>query len=142
MTLDEYVDITTANCAGLGDGSALIQFAGMQAVVDMSGYATILNLAWVDVINSAAWILVVLVLEIDVQLQERNRYEGMALRVSNILKIFLYAILLLAAVYWGIDGDFVDFWDAFLWLVAFFFIEMNVIEWRQETHAQALQSPA
>ena len=25
-----------------------------------------------------------------------------------------------------------DFWDAFLWLVAFVFIELNVFEWRQE----------
>jgi hypothetical protein len=39
----------------------------------------------------------------------------------------------LAAVYWGFEGDFVDFWDAFLWLVAFFFIELNVVEWRQES---------
>jgi hypothetical protein len=42
---------------------------------------------------------------------------------------------LLLAVYWGFEGDFVDFWDAFLWLVAFFFIEMNVVEWRREEQA-------
>lgn len=40
---------------------------------------------------------------------------------------FVFA-LLLAAIYWGIKGDFVDFWDAFLWLVAFIFIELNVFE--------------
>lgn len=131
-TLDEFVEISAANCEALGDGSALIQFSCMSAVVDTSGYEIIRNLAWLDVINSAAWILVVLILEIDVQLQERNRYEGAALYASNVLKGILYTILLLAAVYWGIDGDFIDFWDAFLWLVAFFFIEMNVIEWRQE----------
>jgi hypothetical protein len=34
-------------------------------------------------------------------------------------------------------GDFVDFWDAFLWLLAFFFIEMNVVEWRQDELAEA-----
>jgi hypothetical protein len=41
------------------------------------------------------------------------------------------------AIYWGFDGDFVDFWDAFLWLVAFFFIELNVVEWRHEEEAES-----
>ena len=77
--------------------------------------------------------MVVLVLEIDVRLQERNRYEGIALKVSYITKVILYSTLLYAAIYWGIKGDFVDFWDAFLWLVAFVFIELNVFEWRQES---------
>jgi hypothetical protein len=44
--------------------------------------------------------------------------------------------VLLAAIYWGIKGDFVDFWDAFLWLVAFVFIELNVFEWRRESKAR------
>jgi hypothetical protein len=35
-----------------------------------------------------------------------------------------------------VTGDFVDWWDAFLWLVAFVFIELNVIEWRQESHEE------
>jgi hypothetical protein len=48
------------------------------------------------------------------------------------MKVFLYLLLLLAAIYWGVNGDFLDFWDAFLWLVAFFFIELNVVEWRHE----------
>ena len=78
------------------------------------------------------WLLVVLVLEVDVRLQEHNRYEGVALFVSNVFKTLLYSLLLLAAIYWGIKGDFVDFWDAFLWLVAFVFIELNVFEWHQE----------
>ena len=89
-------------------------------------------LAWVDVINAAAWLLVVLVLEIDVRLQESNRFAGAALKTSRAMKVFLYLLLLLAAIYWGVNGDFLDFWDAFLWLVAFFFIELNVVEWRHE----------
>ena len=56
-------------------------------------------------------------------------------RVSTGLKLVLYSTLFAAAVYWGIKGTFVEFWDAFLWLVAFFFIERNVVEWRQEDNA-------
>ncbi|MBT8083098.1 MAG: hypothetical protein KJO56_11795 [Gammaproteobacteria bacterium] len=134
-TLDEYATITAANCGDWSTAVDFVRFSGMQAVVDAPGLTDIVRLAWVDVINSAVWLLVVLVLEIDVRLQERNRYEGIALHASTAAKSVLYFLLLLAAIYWGIKGDFVDFWDAFLWLVAFVFIELNVFEWRAEEHA-------
>jgi len=136
-TLDEYTNIAASNCGTLSSATSFFQFDGMRAVVDASGLQAIRILAWVDVVNAAVWLLVVLVLEIDVRLQEKNRLEGYALRTSNASKVFLYSLLFLAAVYWGVAGDFVDFWDAFLWLVAFVFIEMNVFEWRQEAHESA-----
>lgn len=131
-TLDEYSQITAANCASWSDAGTFVQFRDLPAIVDPAGLTEIVRLAWVDVINAAVWLLVVLVLEIDVRLQEHHRFEGMALWLSNAAKFVLYGILFLAAVYWGFKGDFVDFWDAFLWLVAFVFIELNVFEWREE----------
>ncbi len=131
-TLDEYTEITLANCASFAPDGTLYRFRGMPAVVDLEGLVDIRRLAWVDVINSAVWLLVVLLLEIDVRLQEHGRYKGAALAASNAAKFVLYSVLLLAAVYWGLKGDFVDFWDAFLWLVAFVFIELNIFEWRRE----------
>jgi len=136
-TLDEYTEITAANCNTLSTASSFLSFNNMQAVVDLEGQKEIIGLAWVDVINSAVWLLVVVVLEIDVRLQERNRYEGAVLYASNVTKFVLYTALLFAAIYWGFNGDFVDFWDAFLWLVAFVFIELNVFEWRQESLERA-----
>ncbi len=133
VDLDDYEAITGANCATFSSATSFYAFDAHRAVVDASGLAAITGLAWIDVINSGVWLLVVLVLEIDVRLQERNRYEGWALRASGAAKIVLYGTLLYAAVYWGIKGDFVDFWDAFLWLVAFVFIELNIFEWRQES---------
>jgi hypothetical protein len=139
VTLDDYAELNAANCATFSDASVYYQFRDMMAVVDAQGLRDIRYLAWVDVINAAVWLLVVMVLEIDVRLQERDRYEGLALRLSTIAKFVLYSLLLLAAIYWGLKGDFVDFWDAFLWLVAFVFIELNVFEWRQEEQ-QALEA--
>ena len=52
---------------------------------------------------------------------------------SNFSKFILYGLLLLAAIYWTVKGDFVDSWDAYLWLIAFVFIELNVFDWRQES---------
>ncbi len=135
--LDEFVTITRDNCTTLSGGQSFLQLANLPAAVDPERLRDIRNLAWVDVINAGVWLLVVIVLELDVQLQERNRLRGLPLKASNAVKLVLYTTLLLAAVYWGIKGDFVDFWDAFLWLVAFVFIELNVFEWRQETSGAA-----
>ena len=135
-TLDEYAAITAANCSSWSEASSFLRLRDLPLVVDQAGHVDVVRLAWVDVINSAVWLLVVLVLEIDVRLQERNRFEGLALRASNVSKVVLYTTLLLAAIYWGLKGDFVDFWDAFLWLVAFVFIELNVFAWRAEEHAE------
>ena len=140
IDIDEYTQITAANCATFSDAGTFLRFDGIYAVVDADGFGAIKNLAWIDVINSAVWLLVVLILEIDVWLQERNRLEGAALRISNAFKVVFYGTLLFTATFWGIKGDFVDFWDAFLWLVAFVFIELNVFEWRQEVNESAAQS--
>jgi hypothetical protein len=144
IDLDEYEPITAANCAGFSSAGSFYQLPGLQAVVDKSGLTGITRLAWVDVINSGVWLLVVLLLEIEVRLQERDHFEGLVLRLGNLSKYVLYPILLVAAIYWGIKGDFIDFWDAFLWLVAFVFIELNVFEWRQESleKEEAEGSPA
>jgi hypothetical protein len=133
VDFDEYATLTAANCASFSTANAFLQFPGLFAAVDQAGLTDIIRLAWVDVINSAVWLLVVLILEIDVRLQERHKLEGAILYLSNASKYILYSALFMAAVYWGVKGDFVDFWDAFLWLVAFVFIELNVVEWRQES---------
>ena len=133
VDLDEYVDVTAANCASLSSSTSFLQFSELRATVDAQGHKAIVALAWVDVINAAVWLIIVLVLEIDVRLQEKNRFEGAALRISNLSKYVLYSILIFALIYWAINGDFVDWWDSFLWLLAFFFIELNVVEWRKES---------
>ena len=56
------------------------------------------------------------------------------------MKFLLYGTLLIAVVFWMWKGDFKDWWDAFLWLVAFVFIELNVFEWRAESHREAAAS--
>lgn len=65
-------------------------------------------------------------------------------RLANSIKVVLYTTLVMAAIYWGFKGDFLDFWDAALWLFAFVFIELNVFEWQQEIRDQtknAAQGP-
>lgn len=141
IDLDEYAILTAANCAAISPSSTFMQLPGLAAVVDQTDLSDIVRLAWVDVVNAGVWLLVVLVLEIDVRLQDRGKLTGNALRASNLSKYVLYSILVLALIYWGFKGDFVDFWDALLWLVAFVFIELNVFDWRQESEVRPGLTP-
>ena len=136
-TFGEYAEITATNCTSFSTLDTFVSFDGVAAVVDQPGLAGIQFLAMVDVVNAGVWLLVVLLLEVDVRLQEKNRFEGLALHLSTAAKIILYSVLALAVVAWMVTGDFVDWWDAFLWLVAFVFIELNVFEWRQESQEDA-----
>lgn len=134
VDIDEYEPLTAANCAGLG--AEFWRVSGFQIVADTAHLQAAQMLAWTDVINASAWILVVLVLEVDVRLQLRGTYTDQLLRINTVIKVLVYSLLFLAAVFWWFKGDFIDFWDAFLWLFAFVFIEMNVFDWQAETRAE------
>jgi len=131
LELDEYEPLTAGNCAALA-GAELRHLSGAGIVASSAIWFDAVRLAWVDVVNSATWLLVVALLELDVRLQIRGVLEGAWRIFSRYAKYLLYTVLFGAALFWGVAGSFLDFWDAFLWLVAFIFIEMNVFEWREE----------
>lgn len=131
VDLDEYVPLDAASCATLGDG--IYRLNGFEIVADGEVLRSARMLAWTDVINAGAWILVVIVLEIEVRLQLRGDLSGHFMRIARFFKLAIYGVLFGAAAYWGYAGDFLDFWDAALWLFAFIFIELNVFEWQYES---------
>jgi hypothetical protein len=132
IKLDDFVPLSLENCAQLAGDTRLV--SGLDHVIaSPAGLLEAQRLALVDVVNSAAWILVVILLEIEVRVLTRwGPASKTAARIANSLKAVLYTTLVVAAVYWGFKGDFLDFWDAALWLFAFVFIELNVFEWQQE----------
>ena len=98
--------------------------------------AAAIRLSSVDVINASAWILVVVVLEMEVRMQLNRELTSQILFWNALFKFILYTTLLGAAIYWWFFSDFLDFWDALLWLVAFIFIELNIFQWQAETKAE------
>ena len=130
--LDEYEPLTSDVCRAMGGGEHYVNRA-IKTVADAATLTGVVRLAWVDVINSAAWILVVLNLEMDVSLSVKPLLRDRLETWSKCAKYALYAVLLAVAIYWGIFGTFLDFWDAFLWIAAFVFIERNVFEWERES---------
>lgn len=131
LDLDDYASLDMANCASVGPQA--YQLAGFDIIADSEVLSGARRLAWVDVINSADWILVCVVLEIEVRLQLRGNLSDQIMNVTKFAKFALYGVLFVAAAYWGYAGSFLDFWDAALWLFAFIFIELNVFEWQHET---------
>ena len=134
VTMDEYQPV--ANCAAQVAGMTQVMFDATNSVITSdAAYAEVLGLAIVDVINSGTWILVVVFLELDVRLLRAGGGNARLENLSRRIKYVLYATLLGCATYWGIYGSFLDFWDAFLWIVAFVFIERNVVFWEEELEA-------
>ena len=135
ITIDEYEPLSAANCAALGQ--QVYQLGNFDIVADSEVLKDVRWLGWTDVINSAAWLLVVIVLEVEVRLQLRGNLSDSIMRFTLFIKYALYGALFACAGYWGVAGDFLDFWDAALWLFAFIFIELNVFEWQAETSQEA-----
>ena len=135
VTIDEYPLLDAQSCGALA-GQDLYRLDGQQVIGSLKDWQAVQWLAWVDVINSITWVGVVVILEVDVWLQLRGRFEGKVITLSNLVKGVFYSVLFAAAAYWGVLGDFLDFWDAFMWLVAFVFIEMNLFRWQAETRSE------
>jgi hypothetical protein len=135
ITLDEYPLLDAQTCVAL-NGQDLYRLNGQQVIGTLQDWQAVQWLAWVDVINSITWVGVVIILEVDVWLQLQGRFQGRLVTLSNLIKALFYGVLFAAAAYWGVLGDFLDFWDAFMWLVAFVFIEMNLFRWQAETSSE------
>lgn len=135
IDFDEFVPLDAQNCLALG--SDTLNVTSLDRVMAApAAFSSAHDLALIDVINSGAWILVVVALEIEVRLQLKGGVPDRLQWVLNPVKVLLYLTLAVAAVYWGFEGAFLDFWDAALWLFAFVFIEMNVFEWQQDIDAR------
>ena len=141
ITLNEYIEISKQTCETYATGP-YFELTSKQIITNAAVLSDTKMLAVVDMINSAAWLLVCVVLEIDVRIELamaqshfKNQMPAWA-RYNLYAKQLAYGSLLLAAIYWGFKGSFMDFWDAFLWLLAFVLIELNVFEWQAENVEQ------
>lgn len=132
LGLEEYAKVTAENC-GMYAGQELYRLNGYDIIAPLSELTYARNVAMIDIFNSTGWIGVVIVLEVDVWYQLKGDYKGWLYKISYILKAILYSILIGCALVWGFTGVWLDISDAVLWLFAFFFIELNLFQWHEET---------
>lgn len=128
---DDYAALTAANCTDFsGVNFQYIQKLSLIGESDIVDTGTALALT--DVINSSVWLMIVGILEIELRLQNNNNIEWSKSKVLIAAKAVLYAILFGCLIFWVMYGGFIDTADAFLWLFAFFFIELNILDWATE----------
>ncbi len=86
---------------------------------------------WADFTNAVLWLLVCATIIYDVFVP--GDFGSTEWRFRNAIKVGLYAALVAVAIYWGITGDWLDFYDAMLWILCFFMVELNIFK-HEEAH--------
>jgi len=133
--LDDYLPLDETVCTAM-NGQSVMQISGTSIIGVEPALGEATRLAIVDVVNALTWLIIVVLLEIEVFMQLKDRLTDRSLMIAKYTKGFFYAVLFICAVYWGVKGSFLDFWDAFLWLVAFIFIELNIFQWHSESEEE------
>ena len=136
VDFDEYLGLTTSNCAAI-PGVNWYSHASNSILASAEMFARMKAMALTDVVNAGTWIVIVIILQIDVLLQMRGSLTEKLYRINAYIKAVLYLVLVAAAVYWGYLSAVLDTWDAMLWIIAFFFIELNLFQWNEETRGAA-----
>jgi hypothetical protein len=131
VDLDDYPPIDSTSCLAL-QGQELFQVTGLEIIGTAASLKSAVGLAIIDIINAGTWLIIVVLLQVEVWLQLKDKLSDRLMLLAKISKGFFYSVLFVCAAYWGINGTFLDFWDAFLWLVAFIFIELNIFQWHEE----------
>lgn len=75
----------------------------------------------VEIANAAAWLAISGLIWFDL-----FRPEGARGLARSVLRWSLYLVTFLCALLWWRDGAWLDFWDAAIWIVCFFVIEINI----------------
>ncbi|HPF47468.1 MAG: hypothetical protein KDF58_01835 [Alphaproteobacteria bacterium] len=126
-----YSSLTAENCPTF-QGKELFALNHYTLFANADTIQKTQQLAWTDVINSSSWLLIVAILEIEVWYQVKQIVFKPLIKTFLFIKTIIYITMLACAIYWGIDGSFLEFWDAMLWILAFVFIELNLFQWQEE----------
>lgn len=135
------VQLTAENCA-VFTATQMYRSPSDHLIATHENLTAIRKLGWVDVANAVAWLLVVLIFQIEITLKQFGKLTQFRLALCLGFKIFLYLILTADAIYWSIYSAFIDSWDAWLWLIAFVLIDLNLLGWEDDVGNPQVPLPA
>ena len=119
-------ELTHENCGEFA-GKRIFKSPTENVIATEANLLALKKLSWVDVFNANAWLLVVLLFQIEVSLEQAKKLTRRRLVIAMIWKGAAYLVLLCCAIYWTIYSAFIDWWDAWLWLLAFILIDLNML---------------
>jgi hypothetical protein len=120
------IELTHENCGAFA-GKSLFKSLTDNVIATETNLLAFKKLSWVDVYNASAWLIVVLLFQIEVSLKRANKLTKRRLIIAMIWKGAAYLVLLCCAIYWSMYSAFIDSWDAWLWLLAFILIDLNLL---------------
>lgn len=82
-----------------------------------------------DLFNALIWLAVIFLIEYEILFG--NSFQTIFGKFISILKILLYSALFAIALLWQFDGEWLDFYDAALWIICFFFVELNILQYEE-----------
>jgi hypothetical protein len=117
----------------LQSGQAITRISAGALAAELAGYACALYaLAHyisirdpVEIANATAWLAISVLIWVDL-LRPANARSPPRSDLRSILRWGLYLITFLCALLWWRDGAWLDFWDAVIWIICFFVIEINI----------------
>lgn len=128
----EYTEVTEQTCGDLSDETQFFRVGNDPVVSTMAGLNLERDLAWADVVEVVTWLFIIVSIELVIRLQDNKVTGGTLISVANKLKVFLYLVLALLAIYWASLSHWLYTWDTFLWIAGFAAIELNINKWRDE----------
>jgi len=120
------IELTHKNCSAFA-GKEIFKSPKDNLIVTEANLMALRKLSWVDVFNAIAWLLVVLLFQIKVSLERLKKLTKHRFVVVMAWKGFAYLVLLACAIYWTAYSAFIDWWDAWVWLLAFIMIDLNML---------------
>ena len=136
-----YTEINPENCSSLSSANQfyLIDPPTYFIVQDAAAMVIEKELAWADMIEAVAWVLIILIIEVIIRIQDKNISASKALVALLRLKTLLFICLWMVALYWGYRGHYLFVWDEFMWIAGFYVIDMNLTKWREEIDSDKSQ---
>jgi hypothetical protein len=127
-----FIPLTETNCTQFSSGD-LFKHRTDNLIANAPTLVAAVKLAWIDVINATAWLLIVLLFEVEVIMKDKHALSKNRNHLIKASKTVFYLSLLGCAIYWTVHGAFLDYWDAYLWLVAFVLIDLNLFNFQKSS---------
>ena len=140
IDLINYEDITRENCANISQGPPFFQIDQNLSIVDGPVLEHVQEMGFIDVINAFTWLIVVFFIEVEIRLQSADRFGSRIVPWVRRTKTVFYGVLWINAIIWLVTGYPMYTYDAMLWIVGFWAIELNLAEWEQDRVEELSQS--
>jgi len=102
--------------------------------VGVAEIAVLLESEWIDMLNSALWVALIVLLEFEEWFPRCVARWSSCFRTLGFL---IFAALAGLVAVWSWQGEWFDAYDSLLWLVAFIIIELDLLRFQSQAKTMA-----